>query len=1166
MLWFISALLLIWCSCRLGFRLTPHTAERFWIGLAAALLQLGTVAGLTSAVGALRPAGWMAGQVLIAGLILLSTGGFGSLTLAPSGDRIRAALSKLGPAAVSLPAWGLAMLIVSVATCALSAITQIASPIHAVDDMMYHASRVMYWIQHQTVFPFVTHNDRQTLTPFGSELLFLWPVLLTKSEVVGRIVFWLAYPLAAIGQFLLLREMALSRSAALTGVVILLQTPLIVTSAIGLKPELWSVVTLLGVAYWAVSLCRDQERTSIKCFFIGTFAILGMNIRGFPLALVPGVMLVVAWSRSPVPQGTRLRALAGGLACAGLLSGLIIPVGFNYARYGHPLGPAAVRRVVTADMSPHQMYTHLVRFPFLLAEPPDVLFPSSAAAHIERLADRVIAHSGAGAPLEHEDSSGPWPGRFTYSPTGPAQRFSIWGWFWIPTVGLASLGLARIVWSTWPRVTLTPIPALSLLAVPMLVVVLFVARWMTYSDVPGRFLIGPYALALPIGMGLFVGRLGGRRLAEAMGAIVLVFAAYQPARLQISSAVGSISSALSAAEPDTLFSDALDAIREEGRILLVGGQDAPDYGLFAPAKRYTNQVIPWGKATFDPVRMRALIETNEVTHVLVQNDARVRFGWDPDISTREMVAWLGRKPWLREIPLKRPHVRLFATDKQPQTRAQAMQTTTTPPSRPLIRIDQALRGAVGIEAASLKTPWAVEGSAAGGFLWIGPGEREGVEFSLWSQETRAVDLQLALTPGPSLASPERTVVLLANGELIGAEKTFQGETIVTFPVGLRAGPNAFKFFALDEATVNRLPNGDLRPLVVGLRDLRVMSGSGQTSAGTSPPHSDLPQRARQAAALIARRQHPRGYWLTTFTAGVTLVDPREEMNTFTTAIMTDMIGPAAADSGLGASVKAAKRFLASQVEADGLVRYNGRPDGPTIGVLGCIITPDADDTSLVWRIAPGLRPELRSTALGTLKRYRTAEGLYRTWLATPDNYQCVNKGADPNPADAVIQMHVLMMLAEADPSAAKALCLALGQAFDQDRIWVYYKKAPLLPMLRETDLQAAGCDLPLPQSRAGTAAAGQDMWMAAARLLSRALGTAGPSPSFAEAQNLLRRLADDDFASVQHTPPILYHNDLTASVRRFYWSEDFGYALWLRLWFETERDAHSGPIRHDASP
>jgi hypothetical protein len=39
---------------------------------------------------------------------------------------------------------------------------------------------------------------------------------------------------------------------------------------------------------------------------------------------------------------------------------------------------------------------------------------------------------------------------------------------------------------------------------------------------------------------------------------------------------------------------------------------------------------------------------------------------------------------------------------------------------------------------------------------------------------------------------------------------------------------------------------------------------------------------------------------------------------------------------------------------------------------------------------------------------------------------------------------------------------------------------------------------------------------------------------------------------------MLYHNDLTATVARYYWSEDVGYAFWLRLYDEYghSRDAH----------
>ena len=43
-------------------------------------------------------------------------------------------------------------------------------------------------------------------------------------------------------------------------------------------------------------------------------------------------------------------------------------------------------------------------------------------------------------------------------------------------------------------------------------------------------------------------------------------------------------------------------------------------------------------------------------------------------------------------------------------------------------------------------------------------------------------------------------------------------------------------------------------------------------------------------------------------------------------------------------------------------------------------------------------------------------------------------------------------------------------------------------------------------------------------------------------------IGSDDFAQLRNSPPLLYNNDLSATVMRFYWSEDFGYALWLRLY------------------
>lgn len=324
---------------------------------------------------------------------------------------------------------------------------------------------------------------------------------------------------------------------------------------------------------------------------------------------------------------------------------------------------------------------------------------------------------------------------------------------------------------------------------------------------------------------------------------------------------------------------------------------------------------------------------------------------------------------------------------------------------------------------------------------------------------------------------------------------------------------------------------------------RRSAGEGELSA-----EDDLTEGFRRAAARLREHQQAQGYWLTAYTGDTRFHEPRPEMNTFLTALLVDLLTPVAATSGLEDSLQRARRHLTSQIEAGGLVRYHGLPDGPGIGTLGCVITPDTDDTALVWRLAPAQDRSRLTTALATIGRYRTAEGLYRSWLAPREAYQCLDPGSDPNPADIAIQMHLLLLLSEVRPAAGRALCEALRPVVDQDRFWVYYRKTPLIPMLRLPDLRRAGCALELPASRMRTDVPGQQIWVSVVGLLTGKMTHGDPVLIRA----VLRELARDDFALIRMNPPLLYHNDLTASVSRYYWSEDAGYALWLRLYNEYE--------------
>jgi hypothetical protein len=408
------------------------------------------------------------------------------------------------------------------------------------------------------------------------------------------------------------------------------------------------------------------------------------------------------------------------------------------------------------------------------------------------------------------------------------------------------------------------------------------------------------------------------------------------------------------------------------------------------------------------------------------------------------------------------------------------------------------------------------------------------------------------------------IFLLINGIVIGSTQTFLPREDVSkmwpgaSPSGWSVSANLLGVPAgrqILQLAVRIAPRSDLRmvreqTVLVIAQDLPLVAAASQQNP---VPVAELKAMAERATASLRERQSGAGFWLTAYTKELRFEDPKPEMNTFLTAMLVDLLSPIAQREHLDDVVERARRHLTAQIESSGLVRYHGLPDGPTIGTLGCVITPDADTTALAWRIS-GLSandPRMQGM-LKQLAQYRDARGLYRTWLAPQRNYQNLDPGRDPDPTDIAIQLHVYLMLRKLDPPAAENLCRALQRSYGDEDIWTYYAKAPLIPYLRIAEVRQLGCDIPLPTERLALPAAGQEIWSEAARLLVESTNSP-KSPNAQRAMgDLLARIGRDNFALLRSSPPLLYHNDMSATVKRFYWSEDFGYALWLRL-YEADR-------------
>ncbi len=301
-----------------------------------------------------------------------------------------------------------------------------------------------------------------------------------------------------------------------------------------------------------------------------------------------------------------------------------------------------------------------------------------------------------------------------------------------------------------------------------------------------------------------------------------------------------------------------------------------------------------------------------------------------------------------------------------------------------------------------------------------------------------------------------------------------------------------------------------------------------------------------AVGAIERDQGSEGYWFTSYTPLPSFSNAKIELDNFLNPIMIDLLQPIAEKANLNESLERARAYTEAQIDDRGLVQFNPAIN-PTLKIAPTCtrITPDADDTALAWTLAREPNLDRLAGVLRILRSFRTEDGLFRTWLADEKDFKCLAPGSDPNPPDIGINLHVYLLLLRYDPVAARSLCQALIKREADPSLWVYYRQAPLLPLLRIGEVRRTGCAIETPSALVKPVDQAQVRWLNVLSLMEAEL-TPG-SVARDRAVSLLGALAKDDFAAVETAPPLLYHNDLTSRGKRSYWSKDIGYALWLRL-------------------
>lgn len=299
-----------------------------WAVWGAVLTALTEVSGALGLLGRLPlAAGW--GVVLLAGLSILRRW------------RRRSSLPALSSKPVSIGMGdGLLLAGLGLISLATFVIALVAAP-NNWDSMVYHLSRVMHWLQNQSLAFYPTHILRQLYLNPWTEYVHANLYALSGGDRFLNLVQWFSGVGVMLGVSLLARQMGAGRTGQILAAVFAGSLPMTVLQMTSTQNDLSAAFWLVCVAVFAL----EDLRASSRAAQIGLGLSLGLAVltKSTVYLFAFPIMVVYAVRRWQHSRTAFLRPLIIIAALALLLN--LPHYARNFAAFGSPLGPAEETRL-----------------------------------------------------------------------------------------------------------------------------------------------------------------------------------------------------------------------------------------------------------------------------------------------------------------------------------------------------------------------------------------------------------------------------------------------------------------------------------------------------------------------------------------------------------------------------------------------------------------------------------------------------------------------------------------------------------------------------------------------------------------------------------------------------------------------------------------------------
>jgi hypothetical protein len=239
--------------------------------------------------------------------------------------------------------WALAILLVPLAVYGLwQAWLILVSSETCGDNAAYHLPRLGYWLQHQSVAPFLSNDPRSGTFPPNGNILHAFPMLFLRTERLSGFAQLAALFGTGVAIFAIARDLGWSRLASVAAACCWFFIPSALGQAnVSLVDVISAFFTTAAVAF-AVASVRRPGASTWTCLAAAALAV-GTKTQ-VVLGVVPAVAVAscAAWraGRRPTWLG-----VGGGLALVFALAGVGLVQ--NQRLFGSPFGFASVTWIVS---------------------------------------------------------------------------------------------------------------------------------------------------------------------------------------------------------------------------------------------------------------------------------------------------------------------------------------------------------------------------------------------------------------------------------------------------------------------------------------------------------------------------------------------------------------------------------------------------------------------------------------------------------------------------------------------------------------------------------------------------------------------------------------------------------------------------------------------------